>query len=428
MSNWSERDQKAIWHPFTHLKYAEKNIFVERTEGAFYFDDKGTKILDAISSWWVNLHGHRHPHIIRKIKEQLDKNEHSIFSGFTHEGAIDFAERLLTHLPEGQQKLFYSDNGSTAVEVAVKMCLQYWSNKKINRTRFVAFEGAYHGDTFGGMSVGARNAFNLPFEKLLFDVRFFPPPLHAETIDKDYFDAFEEIVSDQEVAAFIYEPLVQGAAGMRIMNARALNQLLEIAKSHGVFCIADEVMTGFGRTGTFFASDQLQSKPDLLCLSKGITGGFMPLGLTTCTNALLEAFISDNKYCTFFHGHSYTANPLAISAALGSLDLMEEETTWKKIKWISDEHKKQVNILRSHTAIQEIQSLGTILSIQLKTKEKSSYLHSAAENISAYFIEKHILIRPLGNIIYIIPPYCIEREDIDYIYQTIKKFLDDFKD
>ncbi len=425
MSNILQRDKDFVWHPFTYLKHAEEPINIIKSEGAYYFDDKGNKIIDAISSWWVNLHGHSHPYIAKKISEQLNTNAHSIFSGFTHQGAVDLAERLLKHLPQNQSKIFYSDNGSTAVEVGLKMCLQYWHNQGVNKTTFIAFEGAYHGDTFGGMSVGARNAFNNAFSPLLFNVVHIPLPNqnNIELVKSK----LTSVLKEESCAGFIYEPLVQGAAGMRIYDAEHLEILIQICKENNCLCIADEVMTGFGRTGKFFASDYIQIQPDIICLSKGITGGFMPLGVTSCTSSIYCAFISDDKMKTFFHGHSYTANPTACAAALASMDLMEEKSTWKNIERINISHLDFMKSIVNESNINSICVLGTILSIELKTSEQTGYLNSLAEKIPSYFIKKGILIRPLGNIIYLIPPYCISDLDLGYIYSSIKMFIEENK-
>ncbi len=276
------KDLRHVWHPFTHLKYAETPVNIIKSEGAYYFSDDGRKIIDAISSWWVNLHGHCHPYISEQVSRQLQTNEHSIFSGFTHPGAVTLAERLLKHLPAGQERIFFSDDGSTSVEVALKMALQYWYNKGDNRRLFIAFENAYHGDTFGGMSVGARNVFNQAFSSQLFDVVHIPIPASDES--EDYFEQFEKMLRHHVPAAFIFEPLVQGAAGMQMYEARHLNRLMPLCRKHEVIPIADEVMTGFGRTGKFFANDYLEEKADITCISKGLTGGYMPLGITSCAS------------------------------------------------------------------------------------------------------------------------------------------------
>ncbi len=422
MSSIIEKDKNFVWHPFTHLKHAESPISIVRSEGLYFIDENGNRIMDAISSWWVNLHGHCHPYISKKVSEQLLTNEHSIFSGFTHPNAVLLAERLLKYLPDNLGKVFYSDNGSTSVEVALKMALQFWNNKGANKTTFVAFENAYHGDTFGGMSVGERNVFNNAFTPLLFDVERIPLPTR-NNIDS-ILSKLRDICANGNCAGFIFEPLVQGAAGMFMYDAALLDQLTQFFREHNALIIADEVMTGFGRTGTFFASDQLQNKPDIVCLSKGLTGGYMPLGVTACSNEIHEAFIHDDKTKTFFHGHSYTANPTACSAALASLDLMEEPAAFESIARINTQHKAFSETVTGHQACKDVRVCGTIFAIELNTDEGTHYLNSVAEHISTYFIVRGILLRPLGNVLYILPPYCITNEELDYIYQNIKQFLD----
>lgn len=417
------KDKQHVWHPFTHLKYAEEPVYIVKGEGAYFYDVDGNKLLDGISSWWVNLHGHCHPYISKKVSEQLHTLEHAIFSSFTHEPAVILAERLIGHLPSNQSKIFYSDNGSTAVEVGLKMVLQYWHNKGISKKKFIAFENAYHGDTFGGMSVGARNVFNNAFENLLFDVIHIPLPTE-ENIEqiKSTFETW--FTNHNDIAGFIFEPLVQGAAGMLMYEAKYLDQLISICHDHNVICIADEVMTGFGRTGKFFASDHLQNKPDIICLSKGLTGGYMPLGVTSCAQIIYDACVSDDKTKTFFHGHSYTANPTACSAALASLDLMEEIETLDQIAMISRLHLDFVLKWKDHPKLSDIRSLGTILALEIKTDEHTHYLNKASESIASYFLKNHIIIRPLGNVLYLIPPYCITKKELNSVHQIIEGFLD----
>jgi adenosylmethionine---8-amino-7-oxononanoate aminotransferase len=423
--NLNEKDKAFVWHPFTHLKLAGDNICIVKAAGSYYFDDKGNQLIDAISSWWVNLHGHSHPYISKKVGEQMDKFEHAIFSGFTHQPAVELAERLLKHLPKNLGKVFYSDNGSTSVEVALKMALQYWNNKGKDKTTFLAFENAYHGDTFGGMSVGERNVFNKAFSKLLFDVKHIPLPdeNNIEEIKREL-STFLQI---DNVAAFIFEPLIQGAAGMKMYEARYLDEILALCKEKNVICIADEVMTGFGRTGKFFASDYLINKPDIICLSKGLTGGYLPLGVTSCDNFIYEAFLSNDKTQTFFHGHSYTANPTSCAAALASMDLMEQEGSWNNIERIEKQHASFLNSVKEHKSIKDIRLRGTILAIELNTPEETHYLNNASEIIAKFFIQRNILLRPLGNVFYILPPYCISDEDLAYIYASIVDFLDQYK-
>jgi len=419
--SWQQKDKDHVWHPFSHLKTAAEPILIKRAEGLYLYDEHDYKIMDAISSWWVNLHGHSHPYISKKVSEQLFSFEHVLFSDFTHEPAIILAERLLKHLPSNQSKVFYSDNGSTAVEVALKMTLQYWHNKGESKSLFIALENAYHGDTFGSMSVGARNVFNNAFENQLFNVAHIPVPT------KDNLFQIKEVVSswkeNHSIAGFIYEPLVQGAAGMMMYDKEVLDELIEFCRNNSIITIADEVMTGFGRTGKFFASDYLMNKPDIVCLSKGLTGGYMPLGVTSCAQFIYDAYVSDDKTKTFFHGHSYTANPTACSAALASLDLMENEETWKQIEVIGNKNKSFSEKIKQHKAIKELRVLGTILAIELQTDDFTHYLNSASEGIAAYFLKNGILLRPLGNVFYIIPPYCITETELDTIYDAISAFL-----
>jgi adenosylmethionine-8-amino-7-oxononanoate aminotransferase len=420
-STWQQKDKEFVWHPFTHLKYAEAPINIVRSEGSYYFDENGNKYIDGISSWWVNLHGHSHPYIAQKVSEQLKTNAHSIFSGFTHPGAIELSERLLKHLPDNFAKIFFSDDGSTAVEVALKMALQYWSNKGEVRTKIVAFDNAYHGDTFGSMSVGARNVFSQAFSPLLFDVLRLPLPN-----DKNIGEVkrlMQDFVKEGNVAAFIFEPLVQGAGGMKMYKAGHLDELIGICKKEKVICIADEVMTGFGRTGKFFACGHLQNNPDIICLSKGITGGVMPLGVTACAQFIYDEYVQADRTKTFFHGHSYTANPTACAAALASLDLMERQETQHDISRINKNHLSFRQKISSHKNVISARVLGTILAIEIKTPGESGYMNILADKISSWFIQKEILLRPLGNVLYVLPPYCISDADLAHIYTHIELFL-----
>ena len=420
--NIQEKDKQYVWHPFTHQLNAKPNINIVKGEGVYLVDDKGNKYTDAISSWWVNLHGHCHPYISQKVSEQLLSLEHSIFSDFTHPSAVTLAERLLQHLPNNQSKVFYSDNGSTAVEVALKMTLQYWHNKEEQKTIFIAFENAYHGDTFGGMSVGARNVFNNAFENLLFNVAHIPLPT------KDNIEQLKETLllwfSNHNIAGFIFEPLIQGAAGMLMYDAPLLDELILLCKQNNVITIADEVMTGFGRTGNFFANNQLKNKADIICLSKGLTGGYMPLGVTTCANFIYDAYVTEDKTKTFFHGHSYTANPTACSAALASLDILERKETQQQIQLINKEHLNFQTKIKSHKKLIDVRVLGTIIAFEVKTEDHTHYLNNASENIADYFLKKGILLRPLGNIFYILPPYVISKSELNFIYTCIEEFLD----
>lgn len=418
---FTDKDNQFVWHPFTRQLNSKEAINIVSGDGIYLIDEKGNKYADAISSWWVNLHGHCNPYISKKVSEQLFVLEHSIFSGFTHPGAITLAERLLGHLPESHTKIFYSDNGSTAVEVALKMALQYWHNEKSNKTLFIAFENAYHGDTFGSMSVGARNVFNNAFENLLFDVVHIPLPTHDNF--EDVKKQFVNLVKQSNVAAFIFEPLIQGAAGMMMYDELHLDELLNICNQNKVITIADEVMTGFGRTGKFFASDYLKNKPDIICLSKGLTGGYLPLGVTACSKFIHDAFLSEDKTKTFFHGHSYTANATSCSAALASLDLMESNETWNQIEMISASHQHFKVKMTSSVKLKDLRVKGTVMAFELKTEEHTHYLNNASETIGEFFLNRGIILRPLGNIFYIIPPYIITKAQLENIYTAIEEFL-----
>jgi adenosylmethionine---8-amino-7-oxononanoate aminotransferase len=416
-----EKDKKFVWHPFTHLLGALSPVNIVKGEGVYLIDDSGKRYVDAISSWWVNLHGHCNPFISQKVSDQLFQLEHAIFSDFTHPAAVNLAEKLLQHLPENQKKIFYSDNGSTAVEVALKMALQYWNNLEQPKSTFIAFEQAYHGDTFGGMSVGARNVFNQAFEKLLFDVRHIPLPT-AENIN-EVIAQMSEILAGGDVAGFIFEPLVQGAAGMKMYEAQFLDELLSLCKHHKIVTIADEVMTGFGRCGSFFASDFLKVKPDIVCMSKGITGGYLPLGATSSAQFIYDAFVTDDKRKTFFHGHSYTANPVSCSAALASIELLEREETKMQLKMIEELHAIFEKKLRGHHKLKSVRCKGTILALELKTMDRTHYLNEASQSITSFFMDKGIILRPLGNVFYLIPPYVITAEQLNSVYLAIEEFL-----
>ncbi|MBI1806767.1 MAG: adenosylmethionine--8-amino-7-oxononanoate transaminase [Ignavibacteria bacterium] len=423
--NLSERDHRFIWHPYTQMQTAALPVAIVRGEGALLFDEQGTGYIDAISSWWVNLHGHAHPYIAQKVSEQLRTLEHVMFAGFTHPGAVDLAERLLAILPPNQAKIFFSDNGSTAVEVALKMAVQYWFNQGIGKTTVIAFHNAYHGDTFGAMSASGRGAFTAPFRDFLFYVVHIDAPLKGR--EQESLDQLERAIKRADVAAFIFEPLVQGAGGMVMYDAPILDTLIQLCRSHGILTIADEVMTGFGRTGTYFASDRLIHKPDLICLSKGITGGTMPLGVTSCTQTIYDAFLSPDRRKTFFHGHSYTANPLACAAAVASLDLLQHQDCQANIKRIEEHHRKFILRLNDHPLVKNPRVLGTIAAFDVESKEQTSYFNSLRDSMYEYCIQHKVLIRPLGNVVYLMPPYCITDVELHKVYSTIYSMLDSLR-
>jgi adenosylmethionine---8-amino-7-oxononanoate aminotransferase len=424
--NFTERDKNHIWHPFTQMKIADAPIHIERGKGALLFGSDGAAYIDAISSWWVNIHGHGNEYIASKISEQANKLEQVIFAGFTHTPAITLAERLIALLPHSFSKVFFSDNGSTCVEVAVKMALQYWHNQGItHKTRIIAFEDAYHGDTFGAMSVSGKSIFNKPFQKHLFEVAHIPLP-NDENIDH-VVAQFKKAATQADVAAFIFEPLILGAGGMLMYKASHLDTLLSIAKENNIICVADEVLTGFGRTGKTVAIDHLTQRPDIICLSKGITGGFMPLGVTACTQAIYDVFYADEKQKAFFHGHSYTANPLACAAANASLDLLLAEGCQLQINSIVASHTAFAASIKNHHKIKNVRQLGTIIAFEINTNENTSYFNTIANEMYRYFISHGVLLRPLGNVLYIMPPYCISLKELEEIYSAIAQFLDTSK-
>lgn len=415
----SERDSAVIWHPYTQMQTAPAPIGIVKGEGALLTDEQGQTYIDATSSWWVNIHGHAHPHITQRLAEQAALLHHSIFAGYTHEPAVALAEQLLPVLPGSQARVFYSDNGSTAVEVALKMTIQYWQNKGLPRRKLLAFHNAYHGDTFGAMSVSGRSVFTAAFDDYLFDVTFLDLP-DAQNLPA-LLSAIDDLGTD--VAAFIFEPLVQGAGGMLMYDPQALDTLLAHCRSKGILLIADEIMTGFGRTGTRFAMDQLATPPDMVTLSKGLTGGTMAMGITTCTADIYEAFLSTDKMKTLFHGHSFTANPLTCAAALASLELFLAPACAGNRNRIAVQHAAFADTLRRQPGVKNVRQTGTILAFEISTGEADSYINDLSGFLHGFFREKRVMLRPLGNTLYILPPYCITDEQLAVVYASILDML-----
>jgi adenosylmethionine---8-amino-7-oxononanoate aminotransferase len=416
-------EEHYIWHPFTQMKTATAPLHVVSAKDCTLYTADGKEYIDAISSWWVNIHGHCNEAIASAIAAQAKTLEQVIFAGITHTPAIELSKKLIGMLPGNFSKIFFSDDGSTSVEVALKMAIQYWHNQGITKTTIIAFDNAYHGDTFGAMSVAERNAFNAAFNPFLFEVKRLPLPT-AQNIGlvKEQFLA---IANEGTAAAFIFEPLVQGAAGMLMYEAEYLDELTGLANEHNIICIADEVMTGFGRTGKNFAIEYLHSKPDIICLSKGITGGFMPLGVTACSQKIYDAFYDDDKRKAFFHGHSYTANPLACAAANASMDILNTDACRKQISSILSSHELFASSVSSHPSIKEVRQQGTIIAFELKTPENSSYFNTIQARAYEYYLSRGVFLRPLGNIVYIMPPYCITNDELHAVYSCILSSLDD---
>ncbi len=415
--SWHGFDTRHVWHPYTQHGAAPPALPVVRGEGSWLITPDGRRILDAISSWWVTLHGHGEPAIAEAIAEQARKLEQVIFAGFTHEPAARLAAELVERLPAGLTRVFYSDDGSTAVEAAVKIALQYWRNRGEPRTVIAALEHAYHGDTFGAMSVSARSVFTEAHEDRLFEVARLPDPARGEVVA-----ALEELLDrqDGEVAALIVEPLLLGAGGMRVWGVETLRELRRLTRERGVLLVADEVLTGFGRTGPHFACEGAGVQPDLICLSKGLTGGFLPLGATVTTEEVFEAFRSPDRRRTLFHGHSYTANPIACAAARASLDLLDAACARRRAG-IEAAHREHLSRLSGHPAVQAPRVLGTMAAFDLDGDE--GYLSGAAAGLQAFALEEGVLLRPLGNVVYLLPPYGTTPEEIGTVYEVIERYL-----
>lgn len=421
MSDFNEQDRKHIWHPFTQHHTSGDPLGIVRAEGTLLFDKDGKEYIDVNSSWWVNTHGHGHHHIGAALSEQFETLDHVVFAGITHPKAAELAERITKKLPEKFERVFFSDNGSTAIEVALKMTFQYWFNTGASKFKVLAIEGAYHGDTFGAMSVGQRDLFNRPFEPFFFDVDYLPFP--TEDNKEAVLREAEERLSTGQYSSFIAEPLVQGASGMRMYSADVLDQLVRIAKKYETFVIFDEVMTGFGRTGKMFALDHCEETPDLIALSKGLTAGVLPMGLTITSNKMFEAFLDDEMARGFLHGHSFTGNPLACTAACASLDLFEREETWNAIDLISEWNSELETVLALFDNVVGLASFGTILRFEVKSDESTYFETKVRSKAYDFFLENGMLIRPLGNVIFINPPYCITKDEYTKVKTAILEFL-----
>ncbi len=423
------RDEAAVWHPFTQMKTADLAIPIVRGEGVWLYDEQGEAYLDGIASWWMNSHGHGNKYIAEKIAEQARTLEHVIFANFTHPKAVELAERLLEILPDNQDKIFYSDNGSTSVEVGLKMCFQYWYNKGEQRTRLLAFEHSYHGDTFGAMSAGSRSAFSNPFSPFLFDVVFIDPP--EAGMEEESLRQLQAEVDKGDVAGFIFEPLIQGAGGMRMHTPEALEPLLSYCNANGVITIADEVMVAWGKCGSYFATDFIQSvKPDIYCMSKGLTGGTMALGATSCTRAIYDAFYDDDTMKALFHGHSCTGNPIACACALASMDLFAKPETWDQVNMIMRQHEAFQQRLSAFEktgenpggVIEHIRQTGIVLAFDV-VDTNPGYFSDLRSRIWHHFLDRKIILRPLGNTVYVLPPLVISSEELGVIYSAIEELV-----
>jgi adenosylmethionine-8-amino-7-oxononanoate aminotransferase len=418
----SERDKLYNWHPYTQHKTTGLLPAIVKGEGALLWDEKGKEYIDAIASWWVNPFGHSNRVIAAAIYEQLTTLEHVLFGGFTHEKAVLLAEKLMTILPVNQEKLFYSDNGSTAVEVALKVALQYNYNKGIKKTKIIAFEDAFHGDTFGAMASSGITFFTEAFHGSLLEVIRIPVPTVGN--EEQSLSALEDLVATNQYAAFIFEPLVQGAAGMVMYAPEVLDKMIAICKGFSVFTIADEVMTGFGKTGKIFASDYLENKPDMMCLSKALTGGTIPMAITTFTQEIFDGFYDNDTNKALFHGHTFTANPTGCAAALASINLLQTDEMQLNILRINQLHLAFESKIKIHPKVKTTRVLGVIFALEIITETQESYYGTMRNKLYNFFIENGIILRPVGNIVYILPPYIITDSQLEKVYATVEKALE----
>lgn len=433
MASLAARDRTCIWHPFTQAKTAPDPIPVVRGEGAYLITEDGRRILDGISSWWVNVHGHANPRVNRALAAQADRLEHVMFAGCTHPPAVELAERLLPRLPGNLTRIFYSDNGSTAVEVALKMAYQYWTNRgEAQRRTFLTLKHAYHGDTVGAMSTSHDSLFTASYAPLLFRVeRVDVPRDYLASLDPRLDGTGSEPLADlerlldrraSEFAAVIAEPMLQGAGGMRVWKPEFLRQLRGLCDKHGLLLIADEVMTGFGRTGRMFACEHGPVEPDLMCLSKGLTAGYLPLAVTAASDRVYQAFVSDDRRKTFFHGHSFTANPLGCAVALAGLDIFDEEGVLERIAEISARMQGRLEAFVGRDYIKDVRQLGAVGIIELETGD-AGYLAEIGPRMGAAFLERDLLLRPNGDIVYFMPPYVVTDAEIDWVFDQIDEVV-----
>lgn len=418
----TERDKKHLWHPLTQHKVSPEMLPVASAKGCILQDENGKEYIDAISSWYTAVYGHCNEYITQKVAAQMQKLDQVVFSGFTHQPAIELAEALIEVLPEGQQKLFFNDNGSTATEIGIKMALQYHHNLGNDRKVLLAFEEGFHGDTFGAMSVSGLSVYNGAFEDHFLRVERIPVPTGSN--NREVITILKEIISSHNIAGFIYEPLIQGAAAMKFHDAEGLNEILKICRENEIILVADEVMTGFGKTGSYFASDYMEEKPDIICMSKALTAGLLPMGLTSCSQKIYDAFYSDDIAKGLFHGHTYTANPLACSAALAALELLQSQEIQKNIQRIAKANAEFSEKLKSSPRVKNIRCKGVILAFELDVKTER--YGSLRNELFSYFMENGVFLRPLGNTIYIVPPYVITEEELQKVYSVIENSLSEF--
>ena len=419
IKNLSERDKKHLWHPLTQHKLHPEMMGIVKAKGALLIDEAGNEYIDGIASWYTCMYGHCNDFILDKVIGQMQQLDQVVFSGFTHEPAVKLSEELIKILPNNQEKLFFSDNGSTATEIGIKMALQYHFNKGEKRSVMLSFEDGFHGDTFGAMSVSGLSVYNGPFEDFFIEVERIPVPTKENS--NAIIAQLESRLENNNIAGFIYEPLVQGAAAMKMHDVDGLNNILELLQKYKVLTIADEVMTGFGKTGTNFASDQIETKPDIICLSKALTAGLMPMAITSCCHEVYDAFYSDDLAKGLFHGHTYTANPLACTAALAGIELLQSVAIQTSIERIIKSHEDFGAEIESHPKVASIRQCGIIFALDLNVQmERYGNLRN---RLFKHFMDNGVFLRPLGNTIYILAPYIITDKQLKKIYDSIKDVL-----
>jgi adenosylmethionine-8-amino-7-oxononanoate aminotransferase len=414
-----ERDKKHLWHPLKQHQLNPESLAIVKAKDCILTDENGNEYIDAIASWYTCMYGHCNEFITSRVYKQMQQLDQVMFSDFTHEPAVKLSEELIKILPAGQNKIFFNDNGSTAVEASIKMALQYYYNKGEKRSIFIAFENGFHGDTFGAMGVSGLSVYNGPFEDFLIDVKRIPTP--DGTNQEEIINLLEGYVSNNKIAGFIYEPLLQGAAGMKIHDAAGLNEILKFCKNQKVLTIADEVMTGFGKTGKNFASEFMDTKPDIICLSKALTAGLLPMAITSCTQEIYDAFLSDDISKGFFHCHTYSANPVACAAAIAGIELLKSVEIQKNIKEIIASHKIFNERIKNHPKVKSTRQLGVVFAIDLNTNNER--YGGLRDKLLKFFMDRGVFLRPLGNTIYIQVPYIITKKELEKVYKTIEESL-----
>ncbi|MEE2800985.1 MAG: adenosylmethionine--8-amino-7-oxononanoate transaminase [Bacteroidota bacterium] len=415
-------DQAHVWHPLTQHKTAGNPLPIERAQGNYLYDFENKAYFDAISSWYTCSYGHVNPALTTALKDQVDKLHHVVFAGMTHEPVARLSKSLINILPDNQEKLFFSENGSTSVEIALKMAFQFHFNQGEKRNVVIALENGFHGDTFGAMSASGLSVYNGPFEDFFIEVIRIPAP--TENNVEQILNSLESLIENNRISSFIYEPLVQGAAAMQLNDAAALSQVIELCKQQGIITIADEVMTGFGKTGTYFASDQIDQKPDIMCLSKALTGGIMPMAITTCTQQVFDAFYDDEMARGLFHGHTYSGNPLGCAVAAAAIDQLTSNSIQKNIDYITNKNLEFKHVLSSHPRVSNARSKGVILAMDLAIKMER--YGNQRDKMFKWFWDRGVFLRPLGNTIYIVPPFTTSPEQLKSLHETMLQFLNEF--